>query len=220
MVGDDKAPHCTEHDYDVGPLPDPHAPSQYGSNSKAAPVLKIVLVRRGGCTFVTKVRVAQEAKGAHAVIIVDQESSSYTSETIQNLIVADDGYGEQVKIPSILVAKEEGRKLIQAVQRGGNGDPVVVELGWDIPVNKIVTLDMWMTSAADELRLFFKEFAPTRESLGWNLAFAPHYHIYSLQSDFSDLCWDRSLGKMCWRRMCDSSAFWRTRCRAILAASP
>ena len=44
-----------------------------------------------------EVRVAQEKKGAHAVIIVDQESSSYTSETIQNLIVADDGYGEQAR---------------------------------------------------------------------------------------------------------------------------
>ena len=37
-----------------------------------------------------------------------------------------------MKIPSILVAKEEGRKLIQAVQRGGQRDPVVVELGWDV----------------------------------------------------------------------------------------
>jgi hypothetical protein len=190
MVGDDKAPHCTDGDYDIGPLPDPQAPSEYGGNGGAAPILNIVIVRRGGCTFVTKVRVAQEAKGAHAVIIVDQESSSYTSETIQNLIVADDGYGEQVKIPSILVAKEEGRKLIQAVQRGGMRDPVVVELGWDIPVNKIVTLDMWLSSASDELSLFIKEFAPIRESLGWNLAFAPHYHIYSLQSDYSELCWD------------------------------
>ena len=33
-------------------------------------------------------------------------------------------------------------------------------------MNKIVTLDMWMSSAADELNLFVKDFAPIRESLG------------------------------------------------------
>ena len=39
------------------------------------PVLNIVVVRRGVCTFVNKVRVAQDAKNAHAVIIVDREDS-------------------------------------------------------------------------------------------------------------------------------------------------
>ncbi len=44
------------------------------------------------CTFVSKVKVA-ERKGADAVIIVDKADSTKTAEEIQNLIVADDGYG-------------------------------------------------------------------------------------------------------------------------------
>ena len=42
-----------------------------------------------------QVKIAQEHKHAHAVIIVDREDSEYNSQTIQNIIPADDGYGSQ-----------------------------------------------------------------------------------------------------------------------------
>ena len=47
-------------------------------------------VRRGKCTFVHKVQVAQ-AKGADAVVIVDSEDSTRTPEDIQNIIVRAHG---------------------------------------------------------------------------------------------------------------------------------
>ena len=40
----------------------------------------------------TKVKVAA-AKGAHAVVIVD--TSNKSSEQIQNVVMADDGFGEE-----------------------------------------------------------------------------------------------------------------------------
>ena len=52
----------------------------------------------------TKVKVAS-AKGAHAVIIVDKEDSTLTAHDLQNIIVADDGYGSTISIPSILISK-------------------------------------------------------------------------------------------------------------------
>ena len=41
-----------------------------------------------------------QAKGAHAVIIVDREDSPLTAEKLADIIVADDGFGSNVYIPS------------------------------------------------------------------------------------------------------------------------
>merc|ERR1719331_3742519 len=101
------------------------------------------MVRRGECTFVTKVKVASK-KGAHAVIIVDKEDSQLTSHDLQNIIVADDGYGSTISIPSILVSRMDGELLINTVK----DKEVVVELSWDIPTDKVVAIDLWMSSAS------------------------------------------------------------------------
>jgi hypothetical protein len=181
----ENGPHCSKDDYDLGPPPDP---KERDNSNGPAPLLNIVIVKRGTCTFVHKVMIAQEEKKAHAVIIVDQENSPYTSADIQNLIMGDDGYGSKVNIPSILVPKEEGRKLILAVEEHKR---VVVELAWDVPVDRIVKMDMWMSAAAEELRQFIREFEPIREELGWNLAFYPHYHVISLPTkDYNNNCWN------------------------------
>ena len=91
------------------------------------------MVRRSKCSFTTKVRVAYD-KGAHAVIIVVREDSTLTSEDMKNIILADDGFGDKIHIPSVLVPKAEGNKLIEAAHRG----QVIIELAWDLPTNHVV----------------------------------------------------------------------------------
>lgn len=57
--------------------------------------------------------------------------------------MADDGnLGSNIKVPSILVNWNDGQKLIESIENGG---PVIAELVWDIPVNNIVTMDIWMS---------------------------------------------------------------------------
>ncbi|CAE8620077.1 unnamed protein product, partial [Polarella glacialis] len=102
--------HCTADDYSV-PTPQEFMPP--GKTYKEVRLINIVLVERGTCSFVTKVKVARQKK-AHAVIIVDKENSNLTAHDIRRVIVADDGYGANVDIPSILVSREEGQKLIDA----------------------------------------------------------------------------------------------------------
>merc|ERR1719258_582473 len=67
--------HCLDSDYEVPPPDDDLA--QHGGY-KEVRLIHIVMVRRGQCSFVTKVKVARK-KGAHAVIIVDKENSALTS---------------------------------------------------------------------------------------------------------------------------------------------
>ncbi|CAE7944131.1 VSR5, partial [Symbiodinium sp. KB8] len=120
--------HCEHGDYSM-----PSSPTRppLAADSDGAPrqdTAKVLLVRRGLCTFVTKVRIAQE-KGAQAVVVVDRETSSNTPEDIQKVVMADDGWGNSVQIPSILVSKTEGQLLIDAAKH----ETVMVELDWNIP---------------------------------------------------------------------------------------
>merc|ERR1719350_88244 len=59
--------YCNDDDYDVN-LPEVGA-DRY---------INILMVKRGACALCQKVRVAQ-GKGAHAVIIVDSDDSSWTA---------------------------------------------------------------------------------------------------------------------------------------------
>ena len=66
---------------------------------------KILLVDRGTCTFVTKVRNAERA-GASLVVVIDN-----VYENITNVIMGDDGTGTGIRIPSMLIGREDGAIL-------------------------------------------------------------------------------------------------------------
>lgn len=173
--------HCREEDYDV-PRPDEVTHGKY----KEVRLIHIVMVRRGKCSFVTKVKIARK-KGAHAVVIVDKENSGLTSNDIRRIIVADDGYGDNVDIPSMLISKQDGQSLINAAKTSSQ---VIVELAWDVPTNHVVIMDLWMSSADRESQRFLKEFSPKRKMLNEAVKFVPHFHVFGMQSatDYNDLC--------------------------------
>ena len=58
---------------------------------------KIVLVDRGQCSFVTKVRNA-ERQGASLVVVVDNRT-----EDVTNVVMGDDGTGTGIRVPSMLI---------------------------------------------------------------------------------------------------------------------
>eukprot|EP00931_Biecheleriopsis_adriatica_P105838 TRINITY_DN80365_c0_g1_i1.p1 TRINITY_DN80365_c0_g1~~TRINITY_DN80365_c0_g1_i1.p1 ORF type:complete len:488 (-),score=100.36 TRINITY_DN80365_c0_g1_i1:80-1543(-) len=184
--------HCRADDYEI---PEPSTMKEGRSGYEKVRLINIVLVRRGQCSFTTKVRVAYE-KGAHAVIIVDRQDSDLTAADMANIIVADDGYGEGIHIPSVLVAKEDGNKLIDAAKRS----QVVVELAWDLPTDHVVTVDMWMSSASIESNKFIKDFASKRRTLNEVMIFNPHYAVFSMDGSdpavYSGLCSDET-GQFC-----------------------
>lgn len=183
--------YCTEESYDVPPPDTTHV-----KDYEQVKLINIVMVRRGKCSFVTKVRIA-EAKHAHAVVIVDREDSNLTSDDLQNIVVADDGFGDTIRIPSVLISKFDGQKLIDAVKRDKT---VVVELSWDIPTNKVVQVDLWMSSASRESLKFLKDFSSKRRTLNQVVNFQPHYAVFGMDDTdpqiFNKLCWD-SRGQFC-----------------------
>mmetsp|Transcript_68607 Transcript_68607/g.135717 ORF Transcript_68607/g.135717 Transcript_68607/m.135717 type:complete len:479 (-) Transcript_68607:65-1501(-) len=188
---------CTEDDYEV---PGVDKMTKPGAGYEEARLINIILVRRGGeCAITQKVRVAR-AKGAHAVIVVDKADSPLTSQKMAHAIVRNDGSADNVHIPSVLIAKEDGLELIDAAKT----HTVVVELAWNVPSNKAVDMQFWMSSASQESMTFLRQFAPRRRALNKLMNFQPHFTVFGIEDgEFAtkqNLCWDSTgpdAGKWC-----------------------
>ncbi len=70
----------------------------------------IVLVDRGGCSFVTKAVNVQELGGALALITNNRDD-----RRPEDIIMIDDGSGANLVIPTVLISKSDGAKLKTAV---------------------------------------------------------------------------------------------------------
>ena len=66
---------------------------------------KILILDRGECSFVSKVRNAERA-GASLVVVVDNKV-----ENVTNVIMGDDGTGSGIRIPAMLIGKSDGQIL-------------------------------------------------------------------------------------------------------------
>jgi len=166
--------YCTEDDYNP----------QFASGTNA-----IFVVMRGNCSFVTKVRVA-EAKKAAAVVIVDN-SGILTPEDVRRVVMASDGWGAAVTIPSIFLAQADGQPIIDALQQGKE---LKVTLSWTLEQTADhMQVNLW-TSAGEKTGSFFlADFAKHALRFKSHLEFQQSYHVEELSgqtTDFNDQCWD------------------------------
>eukprot|EP00929_Paragymnodinium_shiwhaense_P031257 TRINITY_DN17552_c0_g2_i1.p1 TRINITY_DN17552_c0_g2~~TRINITY_DN17552_c0_g2_i1.p1 ORF type:complete len:567 (-),score=137.55 TRINITY_DN17552_c0_g2_i1:62-1588(-) len=165
----DAEQHCNEDDYDV------RVPDEAKTHFNEKPLINIVMVRRGACAFTTLVHVARH-KGAHAVLIVDKADSELTAQDMHRVILADDGTGEDIDIPSVVIPKEDGGRLIEAAQKR----EVILELSWHIPSQRVVDMEMWMSSGSAKSQQFLQEFSNRRKLLNEVLTFQPFYDVVSV----------------------------------------
>eukprot|EP00978_Attheya_sp_CCMP212_P021224 scaffold61816_cov54-Attheya_sp.AAC.1 len=145
----------------------------------------ILMVDRGGCTFVNKVRNAQRS-GAAGVIIADNTClCSYGKECTSDRgvecetrepIMADDGSGADISIPSFLMFKQDADPIKAELMAN---HPVRMEMAWSLPSpDDRVEYDLWTTPSDTVSRDFQKTFKPAAESLGKHAYFTPHMYIY------------------------------------------
>ncbi len=152
----------------------------------------ILLIERGGCTFVQKVRNAQHA-GAAAVIIADNKCQCKNEKVCppqpdpdsdddtpmceeREPIMADDGSGMDITIPSVLLFKQDADPIIAALN---HKKAVRMELTWSLPnPDGQVEWDLW-TSPMDFVSKGFKnEYKAAVEAFGDSAKFTPHMYIY------------------------------------------
>mmetsp|Transcript_10306 Transcript_10306/g.18235 ORF Transcript_10306/g.18235 Transcript_10306/m.18235 type:complete len:437 (-) Transcript_10306:252-1562(-) len=145
----------------------------------------ILMVDRGGCTFVKKVRNAQRS-GAAGVIIADNTCLCSDAECVANSenptcetsepIMADDGSGSDISIPSFLMFKRDADKVKGELR---NGQPVQLEMSWSLPTpDDRVEYDLWSTPSDVVSKNFLSNFKPLAKALGDRAYFTPHMYIY------------------------------------------
>jgi len=192
--GTSTSPHCDATKYSLAssePLggTDPEEPTE---------MVNIVVVERGGCSFVKKVLEAQKQYKPHAVIVVDRPRPgevAHTSETIQSIIMGDDGNGWEVRIPSVLISQADGDFLIQQIEQASKD--VIVELQWEMNESTEIEVDFWLSSGSREAVEFLTEFRPHAEAIHREststrkyLDFIPHYYIFSMPDNVNQMCFE------------------------------
>eukprot|EP01084_Bolivina_argentea_P067035 122163_1 len=140
----------------------------------------ILLIDRGNCSFVSKVRLAQHS-GASGVVIADDkcvcsnpQCKDYDCEGIEP-ILGDDGSGNDVEIPSFLLEREDGKILKTHLQAQ---EVLKVEMLWSLPApDDRVEWSLW-TSAHDDTSLpFIDGFKDVISQLGKQQYFEPMYQL-------------------------------------------
>jgi hypothetical protein len=146
----------------------------------------ILMVDRGDCTFVIKVRNAQKS-GAVGVLIADSTCLCEAGDTCQpdiddeeceskEPIMADDGSGADITVPSFLMFKQDADPIKDYLKK----DTMVrAEMSWALPApDARVEYELWTTPkdpVSDPLKHSFREVAL---ALGEHAQFTPHYYIY------------------------------------------
>ena len=103
--------------------------------------LPVILLDRGDCTFVTKVRNVEKA-GANVAIIGDNKA-----ESSEVFIMSDDGSGHSINIPSFLIRKDAADAFKDTYE---SGRPIVIKVEIEtVQVNSTAHVDFWYSSPFD-----------------------------------------------------------------------
>lgn len=161
----------------------------------------IVMVNRGGCPFTKKVRNIQHAGGTVAIVIDNKEN-----EEMDDILMVDDGTGNGITIPAMMISHEHGLKILKYMVDGdedehtNNSTNVSLMAAFDIrhPDNR-VEWDLWFSSNEEIALNFLKNYREFHEKLGNQTLFTPHYTFTdfprSMQNKMEDDC--LSKGKYC-----------------------
>jgi len=153
---------CNEYDY--------HMVNEVKRNHDLTPFF---IANRGNCSFVQKVRNMENLGGAVGIVVDDH------NENIQGVLMSDDGTGGGIRIPSMLIGKNDGKKLLDWWTSASEDEKanlvIMAEFVMPFEEDNKVTWDFWFTSSSDRALDFLEDFNEMQAKLGENIKFTPHY---------------------------------------------
>ena len=153
------------------------------------------------CVFLSnQVRNAQRS-GAAGVIIADNtclcSDADCTSDSqceSTEPIMADDGSGSDISIPSFLMFKSDADQVKKELK---DDHPVQLEMSWSLPSpDDRVEYDLWTVPTDTVSTNFLKNFKTIAKALGERAYFTPHMYIYDgvrthcLGNDGESVCYN------------------------------
>ena len=145
-----------------------------GAGDPDAEASPIVLVKRGECPFVKKVRNIEHAGGALAVIIDNKPG-----EMVENVIMIDDGSGNGINIPSMLISTKDGESIIEEFDDcEAEHQLYCVQLlaGFELPhPDNRAEYDFYYTSTSDQALDFIQNFGEYHKKFQKDVFFTPRF---------------------------------------------
>jgi hypothetical protein len=87
----------------------------------------VIMIDRGECHFTAKVKNV-ESIGGHIALIVDKASSKSSPS---NIIMSDDGTGQDITIPGVLIGYKDG-EIIKSFYKQNPGVDIIVEFEFEM----------------------------------------------------------------------------------------
>ena len=140
----------------------------------------IVLVDRGGCSFVRKSKNVQELGGALTIIVDTRDNSSPES-----VIMIDDGTGSNVAIPTLMISKEDGAKIKESIlkteesiKKNEKKEYTVLMIDFELPKpDDRVEYDIWYSSYDIKALDFIVNMNKYHKRLGSHALMTPHIPV-------------------------------------------
>ena len=134
---------------------------------------KILIAKRGGCSFVHKARNAQIG-GYSMVIVVNNMQTD-----IKKIIMTDDGSGNDIFIPIAMISQDDGEKIIDYLQKNKESK-IVVEINFDKKPGKYKRVDVKFFFSSSEVRAYelFNNLAQYMNKFGSQVRFTPIYVVH------------------------------------------
>jgi hypothetical protein len=144
-------------------------------------VTPFMVATRGGCSFVTKVRNMEEAGIAVSIVIDDNGA-----EDVTDIVMSDDGSGSGIRIPSMLISKTDGDKLLDFLKTATQPelDQVHILASFDMyrPDNR-VEYDIWYSSSNDLALDFIQSFMKIDKRFGDRVLMTPRFVFWECLED-------------------------------------
>ena len=135
---------------------------------------KILIVKRGGCSFVQKARNAQRASYSMIIIVNNLETK------IKNVIMSDDGSGSDIHIPIVMISQGDGNKLIDYLNNKPQTTHVIAEVNFLKKKEDYKTIDVKIFFSSSELKAYelFNNLYQYIYKFGDQVNFIPIYVVH------------------------------------------
>lgn len=144
-----------------------------------AVITPFMVAARGGCSFVTKVR-NMEKVGVAVGIVIDNDGT----EDIDDIIMSDDGTGAGIRIPSMLISKKDGDKLLDYLKTATPEELAQISVAADFdmrrPDNR-VEYDIWYSSSNDQALDFIQDFMKIDKRFGDQVLMTPRFVFWECE---------------------------------------
>ena len=134
-----------------------------------------IIVKKGLCSPAKKVKNIEEAGGHAAIIINDKD------EPIEKMFLADDGNGNEISIPAVLISLTDGNKLINyyTQNKPDKNNRIRLEIFFALEKSdNTVKYDIWFTPDQTKVYEFLNNFELYQNLLGESAILGMHYITY------------------------------------------